>query len=371
MARALLLAAVLLAAILLAGCALFPYGFPGSSRPNPNAPETPPPIPSAPSSPSTPSSPPTPSAPSTPSVPSAPPVPPVNGSGANESGPAINGSLPLNETNASIPAGPNASAPDEPNLANATPANMQIRYYSVGFGDATLIRGDNFTMLLDTGPAASSDSLSSSLAQAGVTHIDVLAITQWEAGKLGGLDSVFQRFSVGEVWVPTDAPESPTLQYASLSINQSDAPVRHVAAGDHFRYGHLAIEVFNPPKSPYSTSQDANSLVMRMKYGSFCAFFSGDLEEAQEAPVIPSLGSQGCKVYKAPYHGRGSAMPSLIFDRLKPSDVIISAGYNTAGLPSPTALTRFSIAKAKVWRTDSGDVALDAGVDGNYSIKTG
>ncbi len=363
MARALLLAAVLLAAILLAGCSLFPYGMPGSSRPNPNAPETPPSIPSAPSPPSAPS---TPSAPSAPSVPSTPSVPSVNVSGANETEPAA-----INGSNASAPAEPNASAPDGLNLTNATPANLQITYYDAGFGDATLIRGDNFTMLLDTGPAASSDSLSSSLAQAGVTHIDVLAITQWEGGKLGGLDSVFSRFSVGEVWVPTDAPESPSLQYAALAIKQSDAPVRHVAAGGHFRYGALAIEVFNPPKTPYSTSQDANSLVMRMRYGSFCAFFSGDLEEAQEAPIISSLGTGACAVYKAPYHGRGSPTASLIFDRLKPSDVIISVGPNAAGLPSPTSLTRFSIAKAKVWRTDSGNIALDAGVGGNYSITIG
>ncbi|VVB56567.1 Uncharacterised protein [uncultured archaeon] len=365
MARMLLLLSLfLLSALVLSGCVLFPYGMPSPGKANPGAaPNT------GASAPSTPSSGPS-AEPATPNPePSQPAIQPDNSTPA-DNGTALNatpdnGTLPAMNATPGSPAS-NASAQND---TPAAPPHMAMTFYNVGEADATLIRTNHFTMLIDTGSDLSSDELARTLTQSGITNIDVLAISSWESGKLGGLDAIFHRFSVGEIWIPGDPPDSPAFHYPWLAIQQSDVPIKRVKAGDHFTYSNLALEIFNPPAKPFSTSTDANSMVMRLWYRGFCAFFPGDLQEAQEAPVLPSLGTSTCEFYKWPYHGRGSPTTSLIFDRLKPTDVLISVGPNRDGLPSPTTLTRLNISKSNVWRTATlGSIQVDVSAAGQYTV---
>jgi beta-lactamase superfamily II metal-dependent hydrolase len=107
---------------------------------------------------------------------------------------------------------------------------------------------------------------------------------------------------------------------------------------------------------------------MQLSFGKFCAFFPGDIDVEQEAPILPKVKAF-CPVYKWPYHGKAGPQPSILYDRLHPADVIISVGKNDAGFPSPTAITRISLSKARLWRTDSGNIFLNATLGGNYSIK--
>ena len=252
------------------------------------------------------------------------------------------------------------------------PPHLDLIFYDVGFGDATLAQSDNFTMLIDTGTPNSSESLAQSLLQRDVSKIDVLLISSWDVGKLGGLDSIFRRFTVSEIWVPHDPPDNRVFDYPWLAMHQIAVPIRNVSVGDSFQFGPVSLELFNPPQKPYSQSPQANSAVLRLTYHSFCAFMPGDIEDEQQAPLVGLLGDSKCAVYKWPYHGQGRPQVPLFFSKLHPSDVIISVGPNSQGLPSPTTLERLRLANTHIWRTDiQGDLSIHVSQNGSYQITAG
>ncbi len=269
----------------------------------------------------------------------------------------------------------NSSANGTSGVINTTttqpmrPRRLEMAFYDVGFGDATLVRTNNITLLIDTGTNDSVTSLVGKLRDAGVDKIDAVVITDWSADKAGGLSSLMDRFVIGQIWAPEQVPD--LREYAALKekLNVSDVPFLMMNAQDRINYTDLRVEVLNPPVKPYSTSGDINSMVIRMYYGKFCAFLPSDIQNEQESMLVGSMGSGPCDVYKWPYHGRGRPTTSLLFDRLDPFEVIISTGPNTEGLPSPTTLERLRLSGVRTWRTDvSGDIGLYANLNESYVI---
>ena len=309
--------------------------------------------------------------------------PPANGTNASSNGTLANGTGAINGTgNIFIPkpnqtAG-NMSANQTANATNATappkpmrPRRLEMTFYNVSFGDATLVRTDNLTFLIDTGTVDSADALVRDLRNAQIDRLDAVVITDWEPGKTGGLQSLLDRFVIGEVWAPGAIPGTPAYAGLNASLAQADIPLKTLNAASRINYSDLRLEILNPPAVPYSTSNDVNSMVIRLYYGRFCVFLPSDIQSEQETLLTGSLGTDTCEVYKWPYHGRGRPGASLLVDRLKPSEVIISTGPNDAGLPSPTTLERLRIAGIRTWRTDvNGSIYLYANLNQTYSIGT-
>jgi len=254
-------------------------------------------------------------------------------------------------------------------LAGPIKPSMEMIFYDLEMGEATLIETTNLTILIDTGTDATAEELAKILLQRDISKIDVLLISSWDTNKLGGLESIFKRFSVGAIWVPGDPPASRVFDYPWAVMHQVAVLIRNISAGDKFNFSSVSLEVFNPPTRQFLPSPEANSVVMRISYHDFCAFMPGDIEEAQHVSLVSQIGTLPCAVYKWPYHGRGRPEASLLFDRLKPSDVIISVGKNKLGLPSPTTLERLRISNVKIWRTDlNGDISINATPDSAFTI---
>ena len=249
------------------------------------------------------------------------------------------------------------------------PRRLDMVFYNVAFGDATLVRTDNLTFLIDTGTAGSADSIVRSLRSAQIDRLDAVIITNWDTGKTGGLISIVDRFVIGEIWAPSAIPDTPAYADLKTRLAEADIPLKTRNARARLNYSDLRFEILNPPAVPYSTSNDVNSMVIRLYYGRFCVFLPSDIQNEQEPMLLGTLGTDTCEVYKLPYHGRGRPGASLLVDRLKPSEAVISTGINDAGLPSPTTLERLKIADIRTWRTDvTGDIYLFANLNRTYSI---
>lgn len=309
-----------------------------------------------------------------------PPAPPTTPP-ANDTNATINGTGAMNGTDNPLVPQPNQTAGNITanqtlNGTNATNATAPMRsrrldmvFYNVGFGDATLVRTDNLTFLIDTGTADSADSIVHALRGAQIDRLDAVIITNWDAGKTGGLISILDRFVIGEIWAPSAIPDTPAYADLKTRLAEADIPLKARDARDRLNYSDLRFEILNPPAVPYSTSNDANSMVIRLYYGRFCVFLPSDIQNEQEPQLLGSLGTDTCEVYKWPYHGRGQPGASLVVDRLKPSEVVISTGINDAGLPSSTTLERLKIAGIRTWRTDvTGDIYLFANLNRTYVI---
>jgi hypothetical protein len=313
------IAAVLLASFMLCGCALFPYGAPAPgidpTRANPDDVIIGKPIGQTTPAQTTPvQTTPTQTTPVQTTPTQTTPVQtqnntPVIGSNTTVGNESLNASM----INASVVG--NASAGNGTINTNGTAQNesqillnetetsakaqgtIKMLFLDVGMGDATLVKTADYTMLIDTGLAQNAQNLSDTLKELGVDEIDALVISSWSEQKTGGLDAILKRFAVYEVWVSKELPSSFFALDAMEILQKREAFVVNPKAGDAIVHGVLEIEVLNPQESEYANYAEANSIVLKINMGKFCAFLPSDLTQETEAPIVGKINSQ-CAVYK-------------------------------------------------------------------------
>ena len=105
---------------------------------------------------------------------------------------------------------------------------------------------------------------------------------------------------------------------------------------------------------------NANSIVLRLDYGSFSMLLPGDAEEQTEHRFISKDVNVEAQVWKIAHHGSKYATSADFVQRVKPQIVIISSGeWNRYGHPSQAVLDRLRAANVKLFRTDlHGEITL-------------
>src|SRR5690606_12928024 len=97
---------------------------------------------------------------------------------------------------------------------NTTPTDdVVVHYIDVGQGDATLLIGPDFTILIDAG-RHDQDDVIPYLTNEEITEIDLLIGTHPHADHIGQLDKVIEQFPVKEVWLSGDTHTSRTFERA-------------------------------------------------------------------------------------------------------------------------------------------------------------
>ncbi|MFH1095096.1 MAG: MBL fold metallo-hydrolase [Candidatus Micrarchaeota archaeon] len=346
---------LVLSVILLSGCFLFPEGLPAPGAYKGGEISNPPPSPPSDGA----------------GVPASPPAAnanPANGSvnaSGNESADAG-----ANLTNASMTANlSNASLANATSLSNLTEGEIKIVFADVGFADATLIEAGNYTLLIDAGSNDSAYALGAILQASGVHDIDRLVISNWDDGKIGGLQSLTSQFTVHSVWHNGERPDSPLQTQMLRPLDLLDIPTQAVQAGDRFERGNLSIVVYNPQKTHYLGNMNNNAVALKVSYGKFCLFLPSDMEEEIDAQIVGQDGIGPCQAYKWRTHGKARPEPSILYERLQPQVAVISVGPNEQGLPSPTAIEWINLSNTSLYRTDTdGSVVVSAWLNGSYAI---
>jgi hypothetical protein len=143
--------------------------------------------------------------------------------------------------------------------------------------------------------------------------------------------------------------------------------------------------VLNPQKKPILTSPDADSIVLKASYKSFCALlFSNSLasgaSSSDPGTVFGGIDNQivsgpipiNCKVLKVSHHGSANAASFQLLNNALPSDAIISVGPNPPQniYPEPALIRRLMLRNISVWTTDKlGDIMVSSN-GSNYSISS-
>jgi len=92
--------------------------------------------------------------------------------------------------------------------------------------------------------------------------------------------------------------------------------------------------------------ENDNSVVMRLRYGRFCALLTGDIEASAEAEMVRSSVLTPCDVLKVAHHGSDSSTTRPFLDAVRPRFGLVSVGADDK------VLERLRNAGVRVWRTD-------------------
>ncbi len=241
------------------------------------------------------------------------------------------------------------------------PLPLGIHFISVGEGDAIFINYPHgVNILIDGGNIYSGNRVVNYLKKNGVNILDAIFITHPDIDHWGGLKDVLSEFKVNRVFINGQTTKDRGYNELLNSILAKGILLESVKQGDKFYVGdNLSITILSPPGKGFFEKDNNNSIVLGLRYGSFSAIFTGDLEAEGEYYLVNKKLLAHYDVLKVSHHGSKSSTTPLFLDAISPSCAIISVGKNRYGHPSKKVVKLLKIYGVKVYRTDiDGDIKV-------------
>ena len=255
---------------------------------------------------------------------------------------------------------------DEP----APGGNLRIYALDVGQGDGLLIISpQGKTVLIDAGPTEAGDEVVAALRNHGVKQIDLMIATHPHADHIGGMKKVFDTFRVKKILDSGQTYGTATYEKLLAEVQQNKTAYVKAVRGQTIELDSgVKFDVLNPGAKLLTEKevgegrsvQNANSVVLRLSYGSFAMLFTGDAEFETEGQMMGDGLLLSAQVLKIGHHGSRHATSGKFLEFVKPQFAIISNGAdNDYGHPSQFTLDRLKKANIKTLRTDlSGEIEI-------------
>jgi competence protein ComEC len=253
--------------------------------------------------------------------------------------------------------------------------DWQVVSCDVGQGDATVIRSANQTMLIDVGREP--EPIATCLEKLGVTQIDLLILTHFDADHVGGLAGAMSRAEIGEALISPFDDERPQVEATLAQLADSNVPVSTAEVGDKGSLGEAAWVVAAPePRAAGAEDSNDGSVILRVETSQWLMLAFADAGERAQMRTVrlrnSLLNRSGGKplIVKVSHHGSADQYAEL-FEDLKPEVALFSAGLsNSYGHPTKRALQIFEKAGSSIFRTDQqGSIALTM-LDGSLNVLT-
>jgi competence protein ComEC len=261
---------------------------------------------------------------------------------------------------------------------------LLVDFINVGYGDAILLRDDNFTLLVDCGdtdaglPYAGSRRISARnfIKQAGIHSLDLLVLSHLHRDHSGGLLDICREFEIGEFWTnylpPEELPEkvmpqenewgegvnniilalnvyNQALQY----LHEKDVPIRLVQNRLRFTSPNqkIKIECACAEKTLCQRQEEIinkyllkkentgilekdiidelneldkfinnSCLRLSIRYGDCVIILPGDVSEEYWMRDPP----ERCNILKVPHHGHADALNEKLLQIMRPEYAVIS-----------------------------------------------
>jgi beta-lactamase superfamily II metal-dependent hydrolase len=276
----------------------------------------------------------------------------------------------------------------------ASGGELTVRVLDVGpiNGDSILITSPaGKTMLIDAGDTTKGKAVVDALKRNNVQQLDYFIATHPHPDHIGGSAEVFKAVKVLNVidngQGPSELSEKPvqstskkavakkppslTKFYDDYKAAVSGSGAHYEAARPGTKYdlgGGALITVLAPSEPLFTKDQmrtggnepNANSIVLRLDYGSFSMLLAGDAEEQTEHRLMTKELDLRSRVLKIGHHGSKYASSGDFLQRVKPEVAIVSCGaWNRYGHPAQAVLDRLKAANVKLYRTDlHGEITI-------------
>lgn len=235
--------------------------------------------------------------------------------------------------------------------------NLNVHFIDVGQGDATLLKGPDFTVLVDAGRHDRNDVVPY-LYEQNVQEIDLLVGTHPHADHIGQFPQVLENFSVNEVWLSGDTHTSKTFEKALDAILETDTKYREPRANEIYKIGSLKVEIIHPNK--VTGYLNNGSIVFRAIYHDISFLFTGDAEFEAELEIVERGHELKSDILQIGHHGSRTSTSDLFLERVSPQIAVYSAAKdNSYGHPHSETIKKLNDLNVEVYGTDlNGSVVL-------------
>lgn len=256
-------------------------------------------------------------------------------------------------------------------VQTASLGKLRLVFCDVGQGDGMLlITPSGKDIVVDGGPGTKiADCLSSKMPFWDRT-IEMVVLTHPQKDHLEGLLSVLSRYKVKMITTTGVENESELFKAWQKAIEDEGAKIYLPKAGDRLVLdsvrGHTSsMDILWPTDEklelwklapPSSSDLNETSVVMRLTFGQFCAYLTGDMPKE----ILQTLINRKCQVLKISHHGSKTGTNQEILESAKPAVAIIQVGRNSFGHPHKEVLDLLASKGVKIYRNDiNGVIEID------------
>jgi competence protein ComEC len=206
---------------------------------------------------------------------------------------------------------------------------LTIEVLDIGQGDSILIRSpEGKTALIDAGPTRR--GALTALKRAGITSLDMVAISHHHSDHYGGMDEVVKAMKP-RYFVASRSGHTTSLYLHLLKTVQAQGMtvVQPSTKSRKIELGSVELTIFPQPPEDRK-EENNNSIGLRLGYGSFSMLFTGDSEETERAWWLrndPSL-ARNCTILKLAHHGSRNGTDSRWLQLVRPELAVGSMGRN-------------------------------------------
>ena len=191
-------------------------------------------------------------------------------------------------------------------------------------------------MLYDAGSLGSPERASRTIAEflwsRGVTRLDAVVLSHADVDHYNALPGLIDRFDVGTVyvsplmfdpWITDGRLDAPN--YLKRTLELADVPLDKIWMNDRLRTSSddVAIEVLHPPRSGVAGRDNANSLLLAVRYAGHSILLPGDLE-SPGIEAVTAERPQSFDILLAPHHGSRNSDPPGFAAWCTPQWVVVS-----------------------------------------------
>jgi competence protein ComEC len=249
---------------------------------------------------------------------------------------------------------------------------LSVYFLDVGQGDSALFLYEGKTILIDDGENEMADRVVSDLTSRGVTRIDLLVATHPHSDHIGGMQKVLAAFPVGKVLDTGLAHPSSTYEQFLETIDQKHIPYLVAEQGQTVDVDPaVRVLVLSPPEEQPGDDLNANSVVLRISYGTIDFLMTGDLGIEGEDALLRTGYPLDAEILKVGHHGSSSSTSPAFLARVHPEIAVISVGEdNPFGHPHAETLHLLNKSGVTMYRTDQDGTILVRSDGMSYSVKT-
>ncbi len=212
---------------------------------------------------------------------------------------------------------------------NGEPAVLNAYLLDVGNGVCFLaVSPEGKTLMVDTGHARDSGTVSKQLDSLGISFIDVLTITSPDMGHAGGIPALAEKYGIGVCYMTEQCYGDPRMEKSLLSLRASGVPIRKVLASftSMIEWSDPAeLRILSPHDVTYENEKDY-SLMLRLSYGSTGILLAGDAQKVAERMAVKALPNRllHSTVLVVGDHGDKDATSDRFLSAVKPQIALIS-----------------------------------------------
>jgi len=257
--------------------------------------------------------------------------------------------------------------------ANPTYDGVQVSFLDVGEGDSILINlPSSIQILIDGGKTGTVLNALSKKMPKTDKKIEYMIESHPDADHIGGLIDVVKTYQIGEVIKSNAKSSSQTFANLENLIKSKNIVVKVPNQGETISFGSASMEILSPNESEIeSLSSNNSSLVLKFKYQSSCAIFTGDAENETQVKIRSKYSAENlkCELFKIAHHGSGGAYDEKLTQIINPRFAVISVGPNGYGHPSGNVISSLQKLGIEVLRTDQKETIDFISKDSSWVLR--